>query len=194
MRNLFIVFSLCYFFIAANGQERVTKSDGRVVLLSVDGTWSYEQEDSVINDYSCSELIKSKVDKMSGRTYFSMRDRVVCSKNKTNGLILGISKSSSGSIIFSLSPYGASSCIKESQDVNFLFEGDYRFTLQHDSDFNCKNSVVIYFGGIFGKKRELKVFKAKKIKTIRVWTSDGYVEEDLSEDQAMRIMKSFDCL
>jgi len=66
--------------------------------------------------------------------------------------------------------------------------------LTNDSDFNCDAKYKQYFGSAFGKKKELEMFKSKEVETVRIWTSDGYVEEDFSPEQSKQLMRTVSCL
>jgi len=194
MRNYLVMILVMFLFTESQGQLRATTESGDVVLLKDDGKWEYLVDDSTsVVEYSCENVMKVTVDKVSGKSFRSMRGRVICSDDSENGLSFMMTKGSS-SLILCIRAFGSGSCIGEDQKVNFLLEGDVRLTLKHDSDFNCKNKFLLYFGGVFGKRKELALFQSKLIKTVRVWTTDGYVEEDLSEDQARKLRKAFECI
>lgn len=89
---------------------------------------------------------------------------------------------SSGGLILVIQAVGAGSCIDEGAKINILFDDGSRLELSSNGDFNCKGKATVYFGGSFGKRKELNELKTKKISTMRVWTSDSYVEKDFAQD------------
>ena len=64
----------------------------------------------------------------------------------------------------------------------------------NNGKFNCDGHFTLYFGGIFGNKKELEMFKTKEVETMRVWTSKSYVEQDLEPDTSILLLRSFQCL
>ncbi len=54
--------------------------------------------------------------------------------------------------------------------------------------------ATVYFGDIFGKKKQLEELKTKKIQTMRVWTSDSYVEKDFTTDNQDEFYNVINCL
>lgn len=178
------------------GQIKATTNDGREVLLNDNGTWKYVEKSvpSKIINLDCSELTTVVTDKMTGKTRTSSKEAIIISDDggKTG---FGINLlNSEKSLIFSLVAAGAGNCIDDDDKMNVLFRDGTRLELFNDTEFNCDANFTLYFGGIFGKKRELEQFKTKEIETIRVWTSDGYVERDFSENQSKQLMKTISCL
>ncbi len=58
----------------------------------------------------------------------------------------------------------------------------------------AKGSAYIYFGGPFGNEDALKEFQSKKVETIRVWTSDSFVERDFSKQNSNDFIHMVNCL
>jgi len=98
------------------------------------------------------------------------------------------------SLILSIYADGAGSCIDKGSKINILFTDGTRLELLTDGDFNCKSKATVYFGDVFGKKKELNELKSKKVTTMRVWTSDSYVEEDFTTDNQNVFFYTVNCL
>lgn len=180
-------------------QTEVTTKDGKKIILNDDGTWKYAEQvlvtNPIPNNSDCSEFIISQKDKMTGKTNVSSKDVLVVSKDGSkNGFGILILMATKGSIILSIQAVGAGNCIDDDDKMNVLFRDGTRLVLSNDADFNCEANYTQYFGGVFGKKKELILFRTKEVETIRVWTSDGYVEEDFSPEQSNQLMKTIDCL
>ena len=178
--------------------EAITK-DGKKVILNEDGTWKYVEKEVVINttnsEYDCNNYISTEVEKMTGESTVAAKEMLIVSKDGgKKGFGFYILKSSRGSIIFSIQAVGAGSCIDDDDKMNVLFRDGTRIALTNDSDFNCDAKYTQYFGSAFGKKKELEMFKTKEVETIRIWTSDGYVEEDFTPEQSKQLMRTVSCL
>jgi hypothetical protein len=89
---------------------------------------------------------------------------------------------------------GAGNCIDEGAKINILFRDGSKLELQNDADFNCKAKATVYFGDVFGKKKELAQLMTKEIDTMRVWTNDSYVQEDFTSDNSVSLMMTIKCL
>jgi len=89
---------------------------------------------------------------------------------------------------------GAGSCIDDTDKMNILFRDRSRFELVNNGKFNCESAFTLYFGGVFGKKKELEQLRTKEIEKMRIWTSKSYVEEEFTPENSKAFMKSLDCL
>lgn len=180
-------------------QTEATTNDGRKVILNDDGTWKYVEtktENTESTDNSdCSNYISTETDKVTGKASVAAKEMLVVSKDGgKNGFGFYILKSDKGSIIFSIQAVGAGNCIDDDDKMNVLFRDGTRIELVNDADFNCDAKYTQYFGGVFGRKKELEMFRTKEVETIRIWTSDGYVEEDFNSEQSNQLLHTVDCL
>lgn len=199
MKNLF--FTICIFSFwsfSSFAQIEATTTDGKKVLLNTNGTWTYAEKnasDTVSNSLSCESLISTEVDKVTGNSTIGSISTLVVSKDGgKNGFGIFFMKSSTGSIITSIKAVGAGSCIDEKAKMNILFRDGTRLELLNDTKFNCEGKYTLYFLGAFGKKKELEMLKTKEIETMRIWTSDSFVEQDFSAEQSQTVMMSLQCL
>ena len=180
-------------------QTEATAKDGKKVILNEDGTWKFEEKEVAINktnsEYDCNNYISTEIDKVTGESSIAAKEMLIVSKDGgKKGFGFYILKSSRGSIIFSIQAVGAGSCIDDEDKMNVLFRDGTRIALTNDSDFNCDAKYTQYFGSAFGKKKELEMFKTKEVETIRIWTSDSYVEEDFTPEQSKQLMRTVSCL
>jgi hypothetical protein len=180
-------------------QTEATTKDEKKVILNDDGTWKYSEQKIITSqakdNSNCSKYISTEIDKVTGESSIAAKDMLIVSKDGgKKGFGIFIMKSQRGSIIFSIQAVGAGNCIDDDDKMNVLFRDGTRIALTNDSDFNCDAIYTQYFGGVFGKKKELEMFRTKEVETIRIWTSDGYVEEDFTADQSKEFMKTVDCL
>ena len=178
-------------------QTEATTKDGKKVILNDDGTWKYDTTvvvEKTVN-LECSELISTETDKMTGKSSTAAKKTLIISDDGgKNGFGIFLMNSSSGSIIFSIQAVGAGSCIDDDNKMNILFRDGTRLELVNNGKFNCKAKFTLYFGGSFGKKKQLEMLRTKEIETMRIWTSKSYVEKDFTSEQSKQLMKTVDCL
>lgn len=191
---------LVIFFRISYGQTQFATTDnGKKVILAKDGTWKYadtvKTQESTLDPNDCSNWIKVEEDKVAGTSYEVIKEYLIVSKDGgTKGFGIDLMKSSRGSVILSIKAAGGGGCIDKGQKINILFTDGSRIELHTDGDFNCKGKATVYFGGMFGKKSELKELQAKDIDIMRVWTSDSYVEEKFNAAQATQFKNALTCL
>src|SRR5690554_1733629 len=188
------ILTLTVFSIFAQ-TEAITK-DGKTVILNDDGTWKYAEPTTAPTTISleCSDLISTETDKMTGKSTTASKETLIISEDggKTGfGIFI---MDLSGSLVFSIQAVGAGSCIDDDNKMNVLFRDGTRLELVNNGKFNCDGKFTLYFGGSFGKKKELEIFRTKEVETMRIWTSKSYVEKDFSSDQSKELMKTVDCL
>lgn len=190
-------FVLTAFQLSVNAQIKATTEEGKDVILNSDGTWEYiEQANSSSESLSleCADLTKTDTDKMTGKSTTGAKETLIVSDDggKT-GFGIYVFKSQK-SIIYSMQAVGAGSCIDDEDKANILFRDGTRIELINDAKFNCDAKFTLYFGGIFGKKRELELLATKEIETMRIWTSKSYIEKDFTIEQSKKLMAITACL
>ena len=184
-------------FAFGQNQNATTESGKKVILLP-DGTWKYaevKKDTTKTNSSDCSNWTETKTDKVSGSTSTSAINTIVVSTDGgKKGFGIFMMNGSTGGLILVIQAVGAGSCIDEGAKINILFDDGSRLELASDGDFNCKGKATVYFSGSFGKKKELNELKTKKISTMRVWTSDSYVEKDFTQDNKDEFFNVINCL
>ncbi|WP_242132613.1 hypothetical protein [Aestuariivivens marinum] len=203
MKKILLTTTLSFFFgQILLAQINATTDDGKKVLLKENGTWEYVQEK--INETTettelssdCSNYILTETDKMTGKSSTGAKETLIISQDggKTGFGIFALNSSNSNALILSIQAVGAGSCIDDDNKINILFRDGSRLELYNDGKFNCDAKMTLYFGGIFGKKKQLNELATKEIETMRVWTSKSYVEKDFTSEQSKRLMKTISCL
>jgi hypothetical protein len=194
-----IIFTLSIFsFIAlsALAQTEATTKDGKKVILNDDGTWKLAETtaaDAPIS-FDCADLISINTDKMTGKSTTASKETLIVSEDGgETGFGIYIMDLSSF-FAFNFKVVGAGSCIDDTNRMNVLFRDGTKLDIKNNAKFNCENNFTVYFGGSFGKRKELETFRTLEVETIRIWTSKGFVEKDFSLDQSKQMMKTVDCL
>jgi hypothetical protein len=182
-------------------QTEATTKDGKKVILNDDGTWKYAETTNTDTTISldCADLISTKTDKMTGESTTASKETLIISEDGGNtGFGIFIQDISgryiSVFIVFRIRAVGASSCINNDNKMSVLFRDGTRLELVNNGEFNCDGEFRLYFGGSYGKKKELEMFRTKEVETMRIWTSKNYVEKDFSSDQSKQLINTVDCL
>jgi hypothetical protein len=196
---IFTISILAFTVLSTFAQTEATTNDEKKVILNDDGTWKYVEtsveKQEPVNSSDCSNYISTEVDKVTGKSTVAAKEMLIVSKDGgKNGFGFIIMKSDRGSIIFSIQAVGAGNCIDDDNKMNVLFRDGTRIELFNDGKFNCDAKYTQYFGGVFGKKKELEMFRTKEVETIRIWTSKSYVEEDFTSEQSKQLLHTVDCL
>lgn len=177
-------------------QIEATTIDGKKVLLYDDGFWEYKQISKLVDmdNVDCFNLVSTKVDEMTGKSSTGSKMPITVSDDGgKSGFVINILKRSE-SIIFSIQVIGAGDCIDADSKINIVFRDYTRLDLINDGEFNCDSDFSLYFGGIAGKVNQLEFFRKKEVKTMRIWTSEGFVEKEFSPDQSKQLMNTVACL
>ena len=204
----FCSISLFLFFWAINlsiaQTQIVTAENGKKVILNNNGTWKYIEGDKTSetslvqankDPNDCSNWIKTETDKFTGRSITTGKNAIVITNTiGNNGLRILLMLGSDNGIIFSTQIVGAGRCIEERAKIYILFTDNSKLLLSSSSKFNCKGNATIYFGGVFGNKSELEELITKKIQSMRVVTSDGYVESDFNVNNQEEFYNQINCL
>lgn len=193
------IITLLVLTISVFGQtQKATTENGRKVLLKSDGTWIYQDSTNQqvkLDSSNCSNWIKTTEDRVSGTNFTTIKEYLVISEDggKT-GFGIDLIQSSKKSIIFTIKAVGAKGCIDDNAKVNLLFTDGTRLEIETNSKFNCKGELTTYFGGVFGRSEELNDLSSKKIEIMRVWTSNGYVEQKFKDLHAEKFKNALNCL
>ncbi len=197
MKTIFFCFLAVLFSLSLTAQKYATTDDGEKVILYENGTWEYDDNDDKNEDKGipgdCATYIVTDADKMTGESSTSTIREIIVSKDGGNtGLIFsGFFKDGQFSLLFNA--YGASLCMEPGSEISILFRDGSKLILQNDHKYNCDNKGAVYFGSRWGKKKELQKMLKKEIETMRVYTTDGYVQEDFSKNNSVDFMETLKC-
>ena len=164
-----------------------------LALLLCSSFYSYSQAPS---ESVCRNWITTKVDSVSGIETLAAKDLINVSDDggKTKLSIYCFLNSSRKVIVFSVQARGAGKCVDKGDKIVILFRDGHELNLSNTNDFNCDGSSTIYFGGSLGKSGELNLLATQKIKTMRVWTRDYYLQKYFPDKEATAVMETIKCL
>jgi len=172
-------------------------ADGKEVILNSTGTWKYVKvkKKTVLNPADSNNWIITKTDEVTGKTIsISKNTLIISSDGGESGFGIFMMKGSASSLILVIHVVGAGSCIDKGNKINILFTDGSGMELFSECDFNCKGSAKVYFHGRPGKKDQLNQLKSKKIKTMRVWTRDTWLEKDFTSENQDEFLNVINCL
>ena len=86
------------------------------------------------------------------------------------------------------------SCVKEYSRIVFAFEDGTNLELQNEGGFRCNSSVVVFFGGVFRKRKEWAKLQAGKVAAIRVYTMRAPVDIELDPEQSDLLNAQMKCI
>jgi len=200
MKNsiLLLMFLVTWIVSFAQSEEAITKS-GKKVILNQDGTWKQTEiivTESKASDSECSKYIEEILDngKVIGKNTFSARNKVVVSTdNGKTGFGIILTKVSGKTLVMQIH-VGSGTCINENGKIDIILTDGSKLTLRNIGRMDCKGMATVYFGGSFGKTDQLNELGLKKIKSMKVWTNPGFVEEDFTQQNADDFFNTMCCL
>lgn len=141
---------------------------------------------------TCSKYVIQTEDKITGEKTAEMKNFIKVSLGSKSLTFFLLRTPASRDVYLNISVIGASRCVNEDDKANILFTDGTRLEVLNLS-FNCKAnfSAFIYPNQ---EKDTPSYLTTKTIKTIRVWTSDSYVQLDIPIAKATILMESFRCL
>ncbi len=86
------------------------------------------------------------------------------------------------------------SCVKEYSRIVFAFEDGTNLELQNEGGFRCNSSVVVFFGGVFRKRKEWATLQAGKVAAVRVYTMRAPVDIELEPEQSDLLNAQMNCI
>jgi hypothetical protein len=192
-------------------EEATTKSGKKVILYS-DGTWKYAETDTkkpeekkkepekkslpepVAFTGDCSENLeliedpRTRVMTTRGKNMI-----IIAEKNDGKEISISMQKGAKNVISIVFHPTGAGQCIGEANKINIDFTDGSKIDLSNEYS-NCKGESTANFGGTYGRKKPLGELQSKKIKSIRIWTTDGSVQQKLSDNNKEQFFQMINCL
>ncbi|MBU2650111.1 MAG: hypothetical protein KKA81_04175 [Bacteroidetes bacterium] len=193
MKRYLLILSVFFFVGIGFAQQNATTDDGKKVVLNEDGTWDYVTENTGGIPGDCSTYIVTDSDKITGESSTSTIRKIVVSKDGGETGLIFYGFLSEGKLTITMEVYGASLCMQPGSHINILFRDGSKLDLQNNNKYNCENKGAMFFGDSWGKKKELQLLMKKEIETMRVYTADGFVQEDFTPENSRDLMETLKC-
>lgn len=147
------------------------------------------EEQSITN---CQDYVKTHYDEVTGHGYSYCMIEIGGSNDPLMiEYMSSASKSSKEEVSFIVKSDG---CVDKGDKINILFTDGERIVLYNNTSFNCKGNSMVYFGGVFGNEDQLKILTSKRIKIIRAWNNNTFIEKTLNEGQQDILLYGLKCL
>lgn len=142
-----------------------------------------------------SSIVTLTVDQFTGKSNWSNTQNMIISSDGKEGMgmILLMSDDKYKTIIW-VTTSTRVGCVDKNDKIELVFTDSTRMTLYAESNFNCKGKATCYFGGIFGKKKEMEKLASTPIQMIRVHGSTTLHSETLTTEFSQYFMNVFSCL
>ena len=142
----------------------------------------------------CTKYIKADFDKMTGDTTMKGKNTIVALNNGKAISIISTSYQKGDKDIFVVfKVLKGINCVDKNDKIYFLFTDKTRDWSYGRQLYNCKGQFVLMFGGTFGHIL-LDTLKNKLIKTIRLESSSGTIDFNLTQNQATTFQNQLLCL
>lgn len=144
----------------------------------------------------CQKFITTSTDEVTGKSTTAIKDFLeISSDNGKSGIkIILMLTEDKKTIITSYQTLGSGKCIDEKDVLSILFTDGKIVIIANDKPFNCKGRFSAYYGKGFGDMNALEMLCTKDIKTLRLNTQNGAVQENFSAAQATTFKNSMKCL
>ncbi len=170
-----------------------------ILAFTAFGTWKCAETTTTETTkcLDCADLISTRTDETTGEFIATSKEELIISEDggKTGFRISAMSIT--GLLFLDIKVVGLRRHEYDDNKMDVLFRDGTRLELVTRGT-SYPTAFEVSFGGSFEEEekeaKELEIFGKKEVETMRIWTSNRYVEKDFSSDQSKQLMKTFDCL
>ncbi len=152
---------------------------------------------AIIKAQNCSDWIKTEYDEVTDITIISMKDRMYINKDGQRKVSIHVAqKIENGEketvLTIDIKDGG---CISNQNGIIFLFTDGTRLKeLNHSAD-NCVGFAMLNIGIPDYEGNTIKTYlEQKKIKTLRVYTNESFVQVDFTETNQKKLIQTLKCI
>lgn len=131
---------------------------------------------------------------ISGDKYTAVSKNIVFSEDSKTGFTISFRKTKSSPLIWNTVVMGTGQCFDIENKMTLVFKDGARLQIPNDGKANCDGYFKLLFGGEGGKEEIFELLKKNEIAGIRLFTTKGYVEQQFSEDNALRFKAAIGCM
>jgi hypothetical protein len=215
MLKYFFTVSMLFLLHSVFAQTaEATTNSGKKVILFADGTWKFKDEKKELKNNVDKTTPEKKVTDNNIRSMpIECADKLDVSQDKNNTVItrtksfiviagdqskqeidISLQKGEKGINSISFRLGNGADCIGEGNKINIVFTDGSRSDLSNDGPMNCRGEAIVNFNGPYGKKKQFQELCDKKIKSIKVWTQTGAVQQSLSQENKEEFSQLLNCL
>lgn len=142
----------------------------------------------------CFKYVKADYDKMTGDTTMIGKTLITAtSNNKPVSTIFASYKKGDRDIFVIFKALKGINCVDQNEKIYFLFTDNTRDWSYGRQSYNCKGQFILMFGETFDHIL-LDTLENKLIKSIRLESSSGTIDFNLTENQAHIFQNQLLCL
>jgi len=207
------MFLLICLKVSAQTEEATTQSGKKVILYS-NGTWKYATTDPKVSEKDgkkkepekksspepialsgdCSENLENIEDTRTRIVTTRTKNLIIIAeKNDRKEITISMQRGAKDVISIVFHPVGAGQCVGEGNNIIIFFTDGSRLDLINDFT-NCKGESTASLGGNYGRKKALSDLQSKKIKSIKIFTEEGFVLQNLSSANQEEFQQILNCL
>lgn len=143
----------------------------------------------------CDSVLTREVDEFSGKASWSNKDQIILSDNGTDGMhMMLLMPDDKHKTLIWVATSTEVGCVDKGKKVELVLTDETRMTLYSEGNFNCKGKATMYFGNIFGKRKEMSKLAETPIDMIRIHGSNTLHSEKFKPETAQYFMSVFKCL
>lgn len=147
---------------------------------SINARLNKQKVNNDVENIHCKNYLTTYYDDVVGNT---TTYKNVVLKNGSEIITISLNGMAKGQIIMLIYTQGNKGCVDNGDDINLLFTNQDKLTLKNMGDFNCKGEYLYTFTKKNLNLDFLERIRTSKIKTIRVWDSDSYLQNDFTPKQ-----------
>jgi hypothetical protein len=150
-----------------------------------------------IKAQNCSDWIITEYDEVSDITIISMKDRMYIDKDGQRKVSIHVAQkieNGEKEVVLTIDIKDGG-CINNQNGIIFLFtDGTSLKELNHGSD-NCEGFAMLNIGIPAYDGNTIKSnLEQKKIKTLRIYTNDSFVQVDFTSANQEKLLKTLKCI
>lgn len=155
-----------------------------------EATKSDRHEDVIVLDTACFSVIKYETDQETKRTKATSKS-IIFTSTKSSITFIKPDISQESMII---SMVFDQQCIRRDGVVMFAFMDSTHVGTASNKEPNCEGIVYVFLLGPFGNKELFKSLLTKKLRAIRLYNPDGYIEQVVNNNQSQQFMNTINCM
>lgn len=143
----------------------------------------------------CENVITKEVDEFDGTANWSNKETIIISKDGKHGMsmLLVMPERTTKKTLIWVTTSTEVGCVDEGGKVDLVLRDGTRMSLYSNNDFNCKGKTTIYFGSVFGRKKDMEKLATTPIDMIRINGARTLHDEKVSTETGDYIMNVFSC-
>jgi hypothetical protein len=143
----------------------------------------------------CSEFITIDEDNNTHEKQYSGKDFIDIKDNGDTTLqLLTMLSNDHATLILSLTALKDIKCVDPTDEIDFTFADNSKYSATGNQDFNCNGAFSIYFGDFKKNDGLLNLLLSKKVISIRLYCRAGILNVPLTSENNEELFGEMNCL